>query len=257
MLAFPLIRIDKCVKFLILGSIGLKFQFKFKNRVAAAAILGECIKDRIKNKEEQKTAVVLGIPRGGIITADVIAKKLPTLFYDIIIPRKLRDPDNKEQAIGAIMEDGTMYINHNFTNDLHISLEYLEKEKLEQIQEIKRRTALYRKEPRKDFSSFLKDRTVILVDDGAATGATLIAAAKWIKQLECKPQRLMIGIPVAPKKIVNLLKKECEAEVEVVISPSSSTFHSVEQYYQNFQPIPDEQVIRIMRSRNLLPHTTS
>jgi putative phosphoribosyl transferase len=246
---------------MIFDLISHKFQFKFKDRVAAADVLGESLKDRIKKVEEQKTAVVLGIPRGGVITADIVAKKFSTLFFDIVVPRKLTDPDNKEQAIGAIMEDGTTYIDQQLINDLQISSKYLEKEKLEQIQEIKRRTALYRNnEPtRKGFSSsssFLKDKTVILVDDGAATGATIIAAARWIRKLENKPKRLIIAIPVAPKSTVNLLRKECNTEVEVVISPSS-TFHSVEQYHQNFQQIPDEQVIKIMKDRNLLPPSST
>jgi putative phosphoribosyl transferase len=238
---------------MIFDSISRKFQFKFKDRVAAADILAESLKDRIKNKQEQRTAVVLGVPRAGIITADVVAKKLCTVLFDIIIPRKLTHPDNKEMAIGAIMEDGTLYINDQLMNDFQISSEYLEKEKLEQMQEVKRRAALYRNEATKDLRSFLKDKTVILVDDGAATGATIIAAARWIRQLESKPKRSIIAIPVAPKYTVDLLKKECDAEVEVVISPSSSTFHSVEQYHQNFRPVSDEQVIRIMKDRNLLP----
>jgi putative phosphoribosyl transferase len=241
---------------MIFESISRKFQFKFKDRIAAASILGESLKDRIKNEEEQKTAVILGIPRGGIITADIVAKKLSTIFFDIIIPRKLTDPNNKEQAIGAIMEDGTTYIDHQLINDLQISSDYLEKEKLEQMQEIKRRTTLYRKEPRKDFNSFLKDKTVILVDDGAATGATIIVAAGWIKQLEDKPKRLIIAIPVAPKATVNLLKKECNSEVEVIISPSS-TFHSVEQYHQNFEDVSNEQIIGIMKDRKLLSWSKS
>ena len=249
---------------MIFDLISHKFQFKFKDRVAAADILGESLKDRVKKEDEQKTAVVLGIPRGGVITADIVAKKLSTLFFDVIVPRKLTDPDNKEQAIGAIMDDGTTYIDQQLINDLQISSEYLEKEKLEQIQEIKRRTALYRNnEPtRKGFSSssssssFLKDKTVILVDDGAATGATIIAAARWIMKLENKPKRLIIAIPVAPKSTVNLLRKECNTEVEVVISPSS-TFHSVEQYHQNFQQVSDEQVIKIMKDRNLLPPSST
>jgi len=248
---------------MIFDLISHKFQLKFKDRVAAADVLGESLKDRVKKVEEQKTAVVLGIPRGGVITADIVAKKFSTLFFDIIVPRKLTDPDNKEQAIGAIMEDGTTYIDLQLINDLQISSEYLEKEKLEQIQEIKRRIALYRNnEPtRKGFSSsssssFLKDKTVVLVDDGAATGATIIAAARWIRKLENKPKRLIIAIPVAPKSTVNLLRKECNTEVEVVISPSS-TFHSVEQYHQNFQQIPDEQVIKIMKDRNLLPPSST
>jgi putative phosphoribosyl transferase len=238
---------------MIFDSLTSKFQFKFKDRVAAADILGESIKDRIKSKDEQKAAVVLGIPTSGVITANIIAKKLSTIFFDIVIPRKLTHPNNKELAVGAIMEDGTLYINEQLINEFQISSEYLEKEKLEQIKEIKRRTILYRKEPRRDFGSFLEDKNIILVDDGAATGATIIAAVRWIRQLENTPKRLIIAIPVAPKCTVNLLKRECNAEIEVIVSPSSSTFHSVEQYHQNFQPITDGQVIRIMKETNLLP----
>jgi predicted phosphoribosyltransferase len=236
---------------MIFDSLSSKFQFKFKDRVAAANILGESLKDRIKNKEEQKAAIVLGIPRAGVITADIIAKRLSTSFFDIVIPRKLTHPNNKELAVGGIMEDGTLYINEQLINDFQISSEYLEKEKLEQLEEIKRRTILYCKEPRKDFSSFVEDKTVILVDDGAATGATIIAAARWIRRLENTPKRLIIALPVAPKCTVKLLQKECNAEVEVIISPSLSTFHSVEQYHQNFQEVTDDQVIRIMKDRSL------
>jgi putative phosphoribosyl transferase len=236
---------------MIFDSLSSKFQFKFKDRVAAADILGESLKYRIKSKEEQKAAIVLGIPRAGVITADIIAKKLSIIFFDIVIPRKLTHPNNKELAIGAIMEDGTLYINEQLINEFQITTEYLEKEKLEQIDEIKRRTALYHKQPRRDFPSSLKDKTVILVDDGAATGATIIAAARWITRPESKPRRLIIAIPVAPKRTVDLLKNECNAEVEVIVSPSSSTFNSVEQYHLNFQHITDDQVIRIIKDRNL------
>ena len=78
-----------------------RFQFKFKDRVTAANILGESLKDKIKKQEDQRNAVVLGIPRGGVVTADIVAKKLSTDNFDIVIPRKLTDPDNKEQAIGG------------------------------------------------------------------------------------------------------------------------------------------------------------
>jgi putative phosphoribosyl transferase len=237
---------------MIFDSLSSRFQFKFKGRVAAANILGESLKDRIKNKEEQKAAVILGIPRAGVITADIVAKKLSTNFFDIIVPKKLTHPDNKELAIGAIMEDGTCYINEQLTKDFQITSEYLEQEKLEQTEEIKCRVALYRNDLGKALATSLKDKTVILVDDGAATGATIIAAARWIRRLHNKPKVLIIAIPVAPKPTVMLLKKECDAEVEVIISPSAYTFRSVEQYHQSFEPITDDQVIRIMKDRNLL-----
>jgi putative phosphoribosyl transferase len=88
-----------------------------------------------------------------------------------------------------------------------------------------------------------------LVDDGAATGATIIAAARWVKTTQ-NPRRLIIAIPVAPKETLQRLKAECDA-VEVVTSPSSM-FRSVSQYYQSFEPVLDDKVIEIMKARNLL-----
>ena len=186
---------------MIFDSITRKFQFRFKDRVTAADILGESLKDRIKEDEEQKNALVLGIPRGGIITADIVAKRLSSPFFDVVIPRKLSDIGNKEQSIGAVMEDGTTYIDQQLVNDLQIPSEYIEKEKLEQIQEIKRRSQLYRgdsssisRTSKYNFGSFssslLKNnRTIVLVDDGAATGATLIVSAKWINKLLLQQQQ--------------------------------------------------------------------
>src|SRR6476661_4833899 len=157
-----------------------KFQFKFKDRVTAANILGESLKDKIKKQEEQKSAVVLGIPRGGVVTADIVAKKLSTENFDIVIPRKLTDIDNKEQAIGAIMEDGTTYLDKELVEELSIPAEYIEKEKAYQIQEIKRRSSLYRRQGLEYNKIKLNGKTTtILVDDGAASGATLIVAARW------------------------------------------------------------------------------
>ncbi|MBD0360783.1 MAG: hypothetical protein ICV56_08755, partial [Nitrososphaeraceae archaeon] len=87
-----------------------KFQVQLKDRANAANILGEALKDVIKKEQERKDhSIVLGIPRGGVIIADIIAKKLSCEF-DIIIPRKLHAPHNEELAIGAVMEDGTTYL---------------------------------------------------------------------------------------------------------------------------------------------------
>jgi putative phosphoribosyl transferase len=219
--------------------------------VTAANILGEALRDNIK-KDEIPNVVVLGIPRGGVITADVVARKLACKL-DIIIPRKLTDPDNKEHAIGAIMEDGTTYLDEEYVDQLFITKEYIETEKLYQIEEIKRRTNLYRGDASPatgDYYSYLRDRTVILVDDGAATGATIIVAARSLKN-RFDLQRLIIAVPVAPKDTVKLLKQAADI-VEVVTSPSS-TFHSIGQYYQDFNSVKDEQVIKIMQGRNLLP----
>jgi putative phosphoribosyl transferase len=226
-------------------NITRKFQFRFKDRLTAANILGEALKDIIK-KEEIPNGIVLGIPRGGIVTAAVVARKLACKM-DIIIPRKLTDPDNKEHAIGAVMEDGTTYFDEELVNQLYITKEYIETEKLRQIEEIKRRTKLYRGDTPSaavDYS-YLKDRIVILVDDGAATGATIIVAARSIRN-RFTPHRLIIALPVAPKDTARLLKQESDV-TEILTTPSQ--FHSVGQYYKEFNPVSDEQVIKILLDR--------
>ncbi|MGC2575485.1 MAG: phosphoribosyltransferase family protein [Candidatus Nitrosopolaris sp.] len=197
----------------IFEAIAGKFHFRFKDRVTAAGILGESLKDKLAI-EERRNAIVLSIPRGGgVITGDIIAKKLSCRF-DIIIPRKLTDPDNKEHAIGARMEDGTTYLDEQLVNHLQISPEYLEREKLHQIQEISRRTSVFHGGAGRE--NDLNDKTVILVDDGAATGATVIVAARSVRK-RFRPKRLIIALPVAPKDIVKLLKREADI-VEVVTS---------------------------------------
>lgn len=237
------------MKDILFEFISSRFQFKFRDRVAAAEILGDSIKGKIK-RNEQRLTVVLGIPRGGVITADIVARRLSVPFFDVVIPRKLTDPNSKEHAIGSIMEDNVTYLDQEQIINKQISAAYVEKEKVKQMMEIERRKVLYGG-PGRDFKSFLNDKTVILVDDGAETGATVIAVARWIKQLGNSPTRLIVAIPIAPKDTINLLKKECTPEVEVVISPSSA-FRSVEQYYRDFRSTSDEEVIRIMKQRDLM-----
>jgi putative phosphoribosyl transferase len=232
---------------MIFESISSKFQLKLKDRANAANILGEALKDVIKNKEERKASIVLAIPRGGVIVGDIIARKLSCEF-DIIIPRKLRAPHSEELAIGAIMEDGTTYLNDILVKELEISQEYIEKEKAKQIQEIRRRSSLYRNSREK--YELRNNKYVILADDGAATGATVIAAARWITKSNNNPKRLIIAIPVAPKETKESLNREAD-HVEVIISPSTSNFKSVGQYYQDFNPLTDEQVIDIIKRNRI------
>ena len=228
----------------ILDRLTRIFQFRFKDRVSAANILAEALRDNIK-KEEQSSLLILGIPRGGVITAGIIAKKLSAPL-DIIIPRKLTDPDNKEHAIGAIMEDGTTFLDQELIKFLSISEDYLAKEKAYQIGEIRRRNLLYRKSaPGYNF----QDKTVVLVDDGAATGATVIVAARWIRKQPNKPKRLIIALPVTSKETAMLLQKECDT-LEIVMKPSSG-FRAVAQYYKDFNQISDDEVKQIIQNRNI------
>jgi putative phosphoribosyl transferase len=216
---------------------------KFRDRIDAAEILAERLTESFNNlKINRQEAVILGIPRGGVIIADIVARKLSTGF-DIVIGRKLGAPENKELAIGAVMEDGTSYINRYLVDALLITQEYIEKEKLEQQNEIKRRKTLYRKTS--DYE--IEKRVVTLVDDGIATGATIIAAARWIRKQ--KPKLLLLAVPVAPSQTVHLLRQEADF-TEVVASPDN--FNAVGEFYSNFDPVADENVIEVMKKRNLL-----
>ena len=190
----------------LFDSVKNKFQLPFKNRVIAAKILACALEDslgKMKLDKKNDSLLILGIPRGGVIVVDILASKLPyNCNFDIIIPRKLTAPHNQEIAIGAIMEDSTLFLNDELINELEIDKEYIEKEKTRQLGEIKRRKSLYHDS--NEIVYDIKDKIVILVDDGAATGATLISAALWIKKQH--PGRLIIAIPVTSRDTLELLK---------------------------------------------------
>jgi putative phosphoribosyl transferase len=232
----------------LFNSIKDKFQLRFKNRVFAANILAGVVQDRLKEEKietDKNNLLVLGIPRGGVIVADIVASKIDKSDFDIIVSRKLTAPHNSELAIGAIMEDGTTYLNDDLVRDLEVNQEYMEREKEKQISEIRRRKILYRSVL---YGETIKEKsnTVIIVDDGAATGATLIAASRWIKKNSPK-SRLMIGLPVAPKKTIELLQKECD--YVVVASAISTGFGGVANYYEDFRQVTDEEVMQICEKR--------
>ena len=214
-------------------------QITFKDRASAASILSTILKGSIKGKKERREQVlILGVPRGGIVVADIVAQKLNADF-DIVIPRKLRAPDNKENSIGAIMPDGSVYLDAIKLRWLKISTEYIEKEKTEQLREIVRRANLYRPD-NQEYN--IRDRIVILVDDGIASGATLIPAARWIKKQQ--PRQLIIAAPVASDQAAELLKKETN-QLKFIITPSNLI--TINQFYRDFEPVTDEQVIDILK----------
>ena len=213
---------------------------KFRSREDA----GEALADRLAKVEGHGGPVlILGIPRGGVILADVVSRRLAAGF-DIVIPRKLGAPGNEELAVGAVMEDGTEYINRYLMTALRLQPEYLEQEKARQAEEIRRRSVAYRTP---GMPYHIQGKTVVLVDDGIATGATAIAAARWIRKQ--KPDTLIIAVPVAPAQTVEALRHEADAVI-VLITPRD--FGAVGEFYEEFQPVTDEQVIAIMREKGLL-----
>jgi len=229
---------------LMFDSIISKFYLKFRDRETAGNILGDLLKDRIKNEEREKT-LVLGIPRGGVITGWMIACKLSCEF-GIIMPRKLRAPGNEELSIGAIMDDGTTYLNDILLKELEISEEYIKNERIDRLDQIRRTARLYSGSKALDWNrTDIDDKTIILVDDGVATGATIIAAHRYLKANK-RPRRIMVAVPIIPKGTVNLLKSQEIQNIEVITSPSNDRFKSVEQFYQNFSQDTDDQVMEIV-----------
>jgi putative phosphoribosyl transferase len=210
---------------------------KFRDRADAGSLLA----DRLA-KAGYGQAIVLGIPRGGIILADIVANKLGADF-DIVIPRKMGAPENEELAIGAVTEDGTSYINRYIVDALRIPPDYIENEKARQAAEIKRRAAAYRRPG----SYRIAGKNAILVDDGIATGATVIASARWARKQN--PSSLTVAVPVAPPQSVEVLEQEADS---VVVLHTPRDFASVGQFYEEFRPVSDEEVMQITRSRGLL-----
>ncbi|HEY7694945.1 MAG TPA: phosphoribosyltransferase family protein [Nitrososphaeraceae archaeon] len=213
---------------------------RFKNREHAAELLMAKLNDEIRD-EIAKDILVFGIPRGGVILAYAIYKNKSANYFDIVIPRKLGAPNNKELGIGAIMDKDTVYLNEYVVKALRVPADYIETEKESQIREISRRSLLYR--PKRDEYN-IENKTVILVDDGAATGATLVVSARWIRKKN--PKKIIIAIPVAPKETVDLLRTEVD-EVVTILIPPTSNFTSVAQFYDNFEEITDDKVVKIMK----------
>jgi putative phosphoribosyl transferase len=191
------------------------------------------------NNQDGNSLSVIGIARGGIIVAAAIAEKL-NADLDIIVARKLRSPHDSENAIGAIMHDDSLYLDKSaLETQYDISGEYIDTEKEEKKKEMKHMLSLYRPYAR-EYN--IRDRTVILVDDGIATGATIIAAARWIKKQE--PKRFVIAVPAAPKEVVKHLKNEAD-EIEIIRNPSD--FKAVEQFYHEFHSVSDDQIMEVVK----------
>ena len=216
---------------------------RFKDREHAAGLLMSKLKNELKD-EPPKEIAVFGVPRGGVILAYTIYKNRGANYFDIVIPRKLGAPNNKELGIGAIMDKETVYLNEYVVTALKVPQDYIEIEKISQVREIERRTLLYRPS---QVEYDIKNKTIILVDDGAATGATLVVSARWIKKR--KPRKLIIAIPVAPNETVELLKNEVDQVITILI-PRTSNFTSVAQFYDNFEEITDDKVVKIMNEIN-------
>lgn len=195
----------------------------FKNRQAAGKLLAARLK-------HTKADLVLGIPRGGVVVAFAIAKKLK-LPLDIIVTRKIGAPYQKELALGAVDPDGQVV-----SDEFKIKSGQMADKIDDEINEIKRREKLYR-QGRELLD--VENKIVILVDDGLATGLTMISAISYLKRHGAKD--IILAVPVASYKA---LEKIEAVKKEVLYIPEF--LQAVGQFYQNFEEVSDEKVIQLL-----------
>lgn len=209
----------------------------FQNRVDAGHKLAYRL---VRLKQRNESIVIVAIPRGGVIIGDVIAIELGAEL-DIVVSRKIGAPDNPEFAVGAVMPDGSYFLNREHVKMLNISAEYIQMKANAELSEIDRRLTSYRGS--KEYHNKFEGKTVVLIDDGIATGSTILASAKWLKNKQnCK--KLVIAAPVAPEDILDDLKQVSD---EVMILDTPEPFIAIGRFYQDFAQVTDEEVKEIMR----------
>jgi putative phosphoribosyl transferase len=206
----------------------------FRNREDAAQQLARKLKSR-----KLRDPLVLAIPRGGVVTGATLARELGA-DLDVVLSRKLRAPGQPELALGAVCEDGHMYLNHFADGNLDLPPGYLAEERDFQLGLIARRRKLFRAARAK---AKITGRSIIVTDDGIATGSTMIAALEIIRGQ--KPKEVIVAVPVAPPDRVDEVRQHCD-EVVCLLAPRS--FWAIGQFYEDFSQVDDDEVVAVLRS---------
>ena len=201
----------------------------FPDRRSAGRILAE----HLRHYQGRRDVIVLGLPRGGLPVAFEVARSLGVPL-DVFIVRKLGVPRYEELAMGAIASGGVRVLNRSVVDKLQISDQVIAAVAEQELGELQRREVLYREHrPPLD----LRGRTVILVDDGLATGSTMRAAVGAVRQLQAA--RIVVAVPVAAAETYTAFQGEVDEKVCVLIPDH---FHAVGQWYADFAQTTDEEV---------------
>ncbi|HVA36336.1 MAG TPA: phosphoribosyltransferase [Candidatus Dormibacteraeota bacterium] len=182
---------------------------------------------------------VLALPRGGVPVAFYVAERLGAPL-DLVLVRKIGAPSQPELAVGAVVDghDPEVVVNEDVVAMFHLPKDYLKEETARQLKEIERRREVYLAgRPRID----LAGRTVLIVDDGIATGATIKAALRATRR--AKPKRLVLAVPVAPVDTIEALRGEAD---EVVCLEAHELFGAIGAYYADFTQVGDDEVRDLM-----------
>lgn len=213
----------------------------FKNRQSAGQLLAKRLKST-------KADLVLGIPRGGVVVASAVAASLK-LPLDIIVTRKIGALTQPELALGAVDPDGEVVWDEELLEQLKIDNGQLTMEINNETQETKRRENIYRRGKR---PLDVGGKTIILVDDGVATGSTTLSAINYLRRHGA--EKIILAVPVASREAMDRIVRELGPAPdgagfgEVVILESPENFQAVGQFYQHFDPVSDEEVVQLLRS---------
>ena len=211
----------------------------FRDRIEAGAALA----DKLGAYHGRDTLVV-GLPRGGVTVAAEVARSLEAEL-DVAVARKLGAPGQEELAIGAVTADGTRFLNEDVIALLGVSEPYLEAVTKVQAAQARRREEWIRSlRP----AAPVGGRTVILVDDGLATGATMRAAVRSLRNQ--RPARLIAAVPVGSREACAALKPEVD---EVVCLHQPEVFGAIGFYYRHFEPVEDSEVRRLIEAARATP----
>jgi putative phosphoribosyl transferase len=205
----------------------------FKDRHEAGIQLAA----KLERYRAQPQTVVMGLARGGVVVAHAVAKALQ-LPLDVIVIRKVGAPDQEELAIGAVDEEGDGFLNQGIIRSLNISPEYVQKEVDKQKKVAGERAALYRKGKKK---TDIQGKTLIVVDDGIATGASMRAALLGLKKK--RAGKIILAVPVAASDSLKSLSKEVD---ETVCLYDPTDFMAVGQFYQKFDQTSDDEVMTLL-----------
>ena len=206
----------------------------FSDRADAGRQLAEAL-ERFRSAHP----LVLALPRGGVVVGTEIARAL-ACDLDVALVKKLRAPGSPELALGAIGEGGTVFLNHEIVDLTNADQAYVEDEIKERQHEISEQIQHYRRRKPK---IPIAGRTVILTDDGLATGATMIAAVRATES--GRPLRLVVAVPVAAPEAMRLVQAMKQVdEVACLLVPA--WFEGVGQFYSDFAQVDDEEVIAIL-----------
>ncbi len=208
---------------------------QFENREDAGRRLAERLRARPLTRP-----LVLAIPRGGVEVGAPLARALGAQL-DVVLSRKLGAPWQPELALGAVSESGEVHLTHDLAALAGAGIEYMEAERARQRVEIERCRQLFRggRGP-----ADVAGRSVILTDDGIATGSTMIAALTTVRAQA--PREIVVAIPVGPRRRLDEIRRRCD---ELLCLDEPAEFWSVGQFYRDFDQISDERVVQLLSER--------